>query len=180
MIRIATLLLLLLFWCGSAFAVVYQCRTEEGNLFLTNNRSKFPPGCVQVGEPIGEAPAPSPPEAGPPAVQRREPETIDPGRASPPLRSRAPLEVPEETTPEGASSDKSAPGVLPETGPEGARPEPPDEQPPLQEDQAEEGTDEGADALDQPEETPDTEAPVEGGEVPADEAGAAGEGEPAR
>jgi hypothetical protein len=179
MIRIATLLLLLLFWCGSAFAVVYQCRTEEGNLFLTNNRSKFPSGCVQVGEPIGEAPAPSP-EAGLPAVQRREPETIDPRRASQPLRSRAPLEVPDETTPEGASSVESAPGVLPETGPEGARPEPPDEQLPLQEDQAEEGTDEGADALDQPEEAPDTEAPVEGGEVPVDEAGAAGEGEEER
>lgn len=179
MIRFATLLLLLLFWCGSAFALVYQCRTEEGNLFLTNNRSKFPPGCVQVGEPIGEAPAPSPPDAGPPAGQRRAPETIDPRRASPPP-SRAPLEVQDVTTPEGALSDGSAPAVSPESGPEGARSEPPGEQPPLQEDQAEEGTDGGADVLDQPEEVPDTEAPVDGGEVPADEAGAAGEGEEGR
>ncbi|ALC15930.1 hypothetical protein DSOUD_1148 [Desulfuromonas soudanensis] len=177
MIRIATLLLLLLFWCGSAFAVVYQCRTRENNLFLTNNRNKFPPGCVQVGEPIGEAPAPSPPDSGPPALQRREPETIDPRRASPPPRSRAPLEVPEETTPEGALHEGSAPGVSPETGPEAARPESPDEQPPLQEGQAEEGTDEGADPPGQPEETPDTEGPAAGGEVPAAEAGAAGEGE---
>jgi hypothetical protein len=37
MIRIATLLLLLLFWCGSAFAVVYQCRTAKSGVLWTSN-----------------------------------------------------------------------------------------------------------------------------------------------
>jgi hypothetical protein len=90
MTRITTLLLLVMFWSGATFAAVYTCRNKDGTLFLTNNRDKFPPGCVQVGEPIGEEPAPSPPAASPPAAQGREPEMIDRRRSSSPPRSQAP------------------------------------------------------------------------------------------
>jgi hypothetical protein len=155
MTRITTLLLLVMFWSGTAFAVVYQCRDKDGNLFLTNNRNKFPPGCVQVGEPIGEERAPSPPAASPPAAPGSRPEMLDRGRPALP---------PSFQTPAGT----------PETG--GAVPGPSGKQPP-QEEQAVERTDEVPSVSGQPDQ-PSVVTPVQGGKMPAgEEAGATKEGE---
>jgi hypothetical protein len=183
MTRITTLFLLLMFWSGAAFALVYQCRTREGNLFLTNNRNKFPPGCVQVGEPIGEEPAPSPPAAIPPAGQGREPGMNDRRRSSTPPPSQAPSEPREVTPPEAplpeadvpADEVEMTPAGPQETDPGGANPVQSGEVP-LQDDQADEGKDEGPDALDLPDQL-NMNTPVEGGELPAEQASPAGEGE---
>ncbi len=61
MIRFISLLLLLILWSGPIHAEVYQCLTEQGILFLTNNRNKFPPGCQQVGGSTGGESMASPP-----------------------------------------------------------------------------------------------------------------------
>lgn len=186
MTRITTLLLLVMFWSGAAFAAVYTCRDEDGNLFLTNNRNKFPPGCVQVGEPIGEESAPSPPAASPPAAQGREPEMIDRRGSSSPPRSQAPPAPREEAKPEAPSTETGAPAGeaemtpagSPETGPGGAKPGQSGEQPPPQEDQADERTNEVLPNAPGQTDQPNVDAPVEGGEMPAgEEAGATKEGE---
>jgi colicin import membrane protein len=178
MTRITTLLLLVMFWSVAAFAAVYQCRDQDGNLFLTNNRNKFPPGCVQVGEPIGEVPAPSPPAATAPVAPGSESKI---NSASPPP-SQAPPAPREETKPEAPSPEAGAPAgeaemtpaAAPETGPRGASPGQSGEQPPQQDDQAAERTDEAPGQPDQP----NVATPVEGGEMPAgEEAGATKEGE---
>jgi hypothetical protein len=138
MTRITILLLLVMFWSGVAFAVVYQCRAKDGSLFLTNNRSKFPPGCVQVGEPIGEERAPSPPTASPPAARGSAPGMIDRRRPSSLPLPPAPVAPPEETKPEAPSAETGepegeaeiTPAGSPESGPEGANPEQSGEQPP--------------------------------------------------
>lgn len=109
MTRITTLFLLLMLWCGAAFAVVYQCRDKNGNLFLTNNRDKFPPGCVQIGEPIGEQPAPSPPAATLPAARGSEPEMRERRRQSSPPRTQAPPAPMEVPKPEAPPPEADAP-----------------------------------------------------------------------
>jgi hypothetical protein len=171
MTRITTLLLLLTFWSGAAFALVYQCLDKDGNLFLTNNRNKFPPGCVQVGEPIGEAPAPSP-AATPPAAPGSTPGMNDRGRSSSPPRPLAPPAPRAETKSEAPSPEAAPAGAAemppagaPETAPGGANAGQPGEVP---------------DAPGQPDQ-PDVDTPVKGGETPAGvEADAAKEGEPER
>jgi hypothetical protein len=159
MTRITPLFMLVMLWSGTAFAVVYQCRNKDGTIFLTNNRDKFPPGCVQVGEPIGEERAPSPPAATPPPVRGSEPEMRDRRRPSAPPRTMAPPPPREETKPEAPSPEAGAPA----TGPGGAIPEQSGEQPPPQEeDQADERTDEVPIAPGQPDQ-PEADTPVEGG-----------------
>lgn len=73
MIKITILFLLAMFWSESSLAVVYQCRDKAGNIFLTNDRSKFPPGCEQFGETFGEQPPPPPAVTPPAAPIRNEP-----------------------------------------------------------------------------------------------------------
>ena len=119
MTRIATLLLLVLLWSAAAEAVVYQCRDKKGNIFLTNNRNKFPPGCVQFGEPMGEESAPSPPAAIPPAVPRSESEMRDRRRPSAPPRSQAPPAPREEPAPVTPSAEAAAPAGDAEIAPAG-------------------------------------------------------------
>jgi len=178
MTRITPLVLLVMLWSGTAFAVVYQCRNKDGTLFLTNNRDKFPPGCVQVGEPIGEERAPSPPAATPPPVRGSEPEMRDRRRPSAPPRTMAPLAPREETKPEAPSPEAGAPAEeaemppagAPATGPGGAIPEQSGEQPlQQQEDQADEGRDEVPNAPGQPDQ-PEADTPVEGGAAGSDQA----------
>jgi hypothetical protein len=178
MTRITTLLLLVMFWAGAAFAVVYQCRNKDGTLFLTNNRDKFPPGCVQIGEPIGEERAPSPPAATSPPARGSEPEMRDRRRPSAPRRSMAPLAPRGETKPEAPLPEASAPAEeaemtpagAPETRTGGAIPGQSGEQPPQQqEDQADEGTDEVPNAPGQPDQ-PEADTPVEGGAAGSDQA----------
>jgi hypothetical protein len=177
MIRITTLLLLVMFWSTASFALVYQCRNKDGTLFLTNNRDKFPPGCVQVGEPIGEERTPSPPAATPPAARGSEPEMRDRRRPSVPARSMAPLAPREEPKPEAPSAEAGAPAeeagttpaAAPETAPGGAIPVESGEQPPQQQDQADEEPAEVPDVPGQPDQT-NVETPVEGGAAGSDQA----------
>jgi hypothetical protein len=117
MIRITTLLLLVMFWSTAAFALVYQCRNKDGTLFLTNNRDKFPPGCVQVGEPMGEERTLSPPAAPPPRGRGSEPEMRDRPRPVAPPRAQAPPAAQEETEPETPSAEAGAPAGEAEIAP---------------------------------------------------------------
>lgn len=89
MYKIAIFLLLAMGCSESAFAVVYQCRDKAGNTFLTNDRSKFPPGCEQYGEVYGEQPPP-PPATNRPAGQRNPPEMNGRGPAAAPSPAQAP------------------------------------------------------------------------------------------
>lgn len=130
MTRIATLLLLMIFCSGTVFAAVYQCRNKDGSLFLTNNRSKFPPGCVQVGEPIGAESAPSPPAATPPEAQRSAPQVNGRERLPSPPRSPAPPAPKQETMPEAPSSQSGTLEEDPLPSPGVAEPERPGEPPP--------------------------------------------------
>lgn len=188
MTRITILLLLVIFWSGATFAAVYQCRDKDGNLFLTNNRNKFPPGCVQVGEPIGKESTPSPPAAMPPAGRENEPETSGRRRSSSPPRSQTPPVPREETKSDAPSSEagtpageaEMTPAGAPEAGAGGAEAGQTGELPPQQEDQADERTNEVPNPPGQPDSL-NVDTPVEGGERPAEEeAGETKEGEPER
>jgi len=65
MIRFISLLLLLIWWPGPIHAEVYQCLTQEGILFLTNNKNKFPPDCQEVGGSLEGETMASPPTGHP-------------------------------------------------------------------------------------------------------------------
>lgn len=110
MTRISLLLLLSIIWTGPAFAVVYQCRDKAGNIFLTNDRSKFPPGCEQFGEPFGEQPAP-PPAVTAPAARQSEPQVQDRRRPPAPPRPQptaAPVQEPQPAIPAAATPPPDA------------------------------------------------------------------------
>lgn len=148
MIKITILLLLAMFWSGTAIAVVYQCRDKAGNIFLTNDRSKFPPGCEQFGEPFGEQPPP-PPATSRPATRRSEAEMNGRGRAPSPPPSPAPTTPKQLTKPEMPSPQAGSPAGSPGPDPGGAEPERPGE-PKQEDDQEDEGTAETPDAPGQP------------------------------
>jgi len=90
------LLLLLFVLPGASGATVYQCLTQDKILFLTNIRNNFPPGCQQVGGPIGEESAALQPEANSSATRGSDREMNDRRRSSPPPRSTAPPRPSEE------------------------------------------------------------------------------------
>lgn len=97
------LLLLLLALPGAADATVYQCLTQDEILFLTNIRNNFPPGCRQVGEPIGEDSAALSPDPISSSTLDSDREMNDRLRPSPPPRSKAPKGPTEKTSSEGSS-----------------------------------------------------------------------------
>jgi len=159
-IRIAILLLLIVFWSASACAAIYQCRTRDGKLFLTNNRDKFPPGCEQVGGPVGEEPASSQPAGSPPSRES--------GRRTDNLRQTSPL-LPSQMPPapdQPTRSDAPSPyPAAPETDIEKAKPGAPEDQSPQQPNSP---ADERSEAIRKPPGEPDQPnalAPSEGGET---------------
>jgi len=111
-----TLLLLLIMLPGAAGATVYQCLTQDEILFLTNIRNNFPPGCRQVGEPIGEESAALSPVPISSSTLDSDREMNDRQRSSLPPRSQAPKGPSEEASSEGPNQVTeplaNIPGVL--------------------------------------------------------------------
>lgn len=99
MTRFVAFLLPALFLASTVGAAIYQCRDRDGKILLTNNKSKFPPGCEQIGGPIGEETSPAAPSPAPP----------------PPASRVAPSE-PRQTQPGQPSTGQGSPGAAPPTG----------------------------------------------------------------
>jgi len=113
MIKITFFLMLAMLWSEAAFAVVYQCRDQKGNIFLTNDRSKFPPGCEQFGETYGEQPPPPPAVTPPAATRRSEPAMSERRRTLSPPPAAAP---PAAAEPPAAAAPSPAQAPATETG----------------------------------------------------------------
>jgi hypothetical protein len=114
--QIIILLLLLSVLPGESSATVYQCLTRDGILFLTNIPNNFPPGCQEVGDPIGEESAASSPgsisSAPPGSVRERNDRRAPalPVRPQPPQGPTA--EAGSEGSNQTSNSQANLPGVL--------------------------------------------------------------------
>jgi|GEM_PF-2054963 len=113
--RIAMLLLLICVFPGTAAATVYQCLTQDGVLFLTNDRDNFPAGCEEAGEPIGEESATLAPKSNSSFLNSGRKRNIQQG-SSAPSRSQASTSKAEEARSESPDRTTEAqaniPGVL--------------------------------------------------------------------